>query len=115
MQPAKEPTAADFVLAFKAIAPVHDNHIAILRTHAQAPGRVRTVTQLAEAVGYNGYEAINLQYGLLAKKIGEAMGHSNPNLSVLVEFAAPGAHNNPQWELTLRPAVAQAVSDMGWD
>ncbi len=63
---------------------------------------------------YNGYEAVNLQYGLFAKRVGDALSQSNPNLLVLVEFAAPGSHDNPQWELTLRPAVAQAVSDMGW-
>ena len=34
---------------------------------------------------YNGYEAVNLQYGLLAKRVGDALSQSNPNLLVLAE------------------------------
>jgi len=34
---------------------------------------------------YNWYEAVNLQYGLLAKRVGDALSQSNPNLLVLVE------------------------------
>jgi hypothetical protein len=114
VDPQNEPIAADFVRAFVAISPVHDNHIAILRCHTRAPGRRRTATQLAGAVGYQGYEAINLQYGLLAARVGEALGLQQANLTLLVDFTAPGERGNEQWELILRPAVAQAVAEIGW-
>lgn len=106
--------AADFIRAFMAIAPVHENHIAILRCHARASGRRQTATQLARAVGYQNYGAINLQYGLLAARVGRALGLPDATLNLLVEFTAPGELGNAQWEFVLRPAVAQAIAEMGW-
>jgi hypothetical protein len=109
-----EPIAADFVRAFVALSPVHENHIAILRCHARAPQRRRTATQLAKEVGYQNFNAINLQYGHLAARVGAVLGMTDANISLLVECIEPGQEGNPQWELILRPAVVEAIAEMGW-
>lgn len=114
MKPRYELIVADFVRAFVALSPVHENHIAILRCHARAPDRRRTATQLAREVGYHNYNAVNLQYGHLAARVGAALGMRDASLSLLVEFIEPGQEGNAQWELILRPAVAAAVAEMGW-
>ncbi len=105
---------ADFIRAFLAISPLHENHIAILRCHARAPERTRTAAQLAREVGYPSYSAINLQYGLLAARVGEALGLHDSSLGLLCEFTPPKTHGNEQWELIMRSAVASAVAEMAW-
>jgi hypothetical protein len=114
LKPRYEPIAADFVRAFMILTPVHENHIAILRAHARAPQRRRTATQLAKAIGYRNYNAVNLQYGHLAARVGAVLGLPLANLSLLVEFIEPGQEGNEQWELILRPAVLEAITEMGW-
>lgn len=109
------PTSADFVRAFQQLEPIHENHIAILRHHARGPGRTRTMTELATAAGYADYKPANLQYGLLASRVGAALGLPNTNLSLLVTFTGPDSHGNEHWELTLRPEVAEALAELGWD
>lgn len=114
MGSARAPTADDFLRALREIGPLHENHVAILRHHAQAPDHTMTMAEIAAAVGYNGYKAANLQYGLLAARIGSALNQPGARIGLLVEFTAPNSHGNPHWELTMRPELAQAVADMVW-
>ena len=108
------PTSEEFVRGFRAIAPLHDNHLEMLRTHYRASHQTLTATQLALAVGYDGFRAVNLQYGLLAARLGEAMDLHGANLSLLVKFTAPGEDGNEHWELQLRPEVMLALETLGW-
>ncbi len=55
--------------AIQAVQPIHENHLALLRSHARAAGHTLTATQLAEAVGYQNYGAVNLQYGTFADRL----------------------------------------------
>ena len=43
----------------------------MLRVHAAAKNRTSIARQLAKAAGYQDYRGFNLQYGLLAKRIGK--------------------------------------------
>ncbi len=52
---------------------VPPKHLDLLRVHAGARSRSRSVGQLAEAVGYAHYGAANLQYGIFAHRIGEKL------------------------------------------
>lgn len=112
--PQLTPTTDSYLAGFALIAPLHDNHRALLRANYSARNRTRTATQLSEAVGYENFNAVNLQYGLLAARLGEAMGFKDANLSLIVEFTEPHTHNNEHWTLQLREEVAQALERLGW-
>lgn len=114
MPPRLTPTSLAYAKGFAAIAPLHPNHLALLRVHYGAPNRTRTATQLAEGVGYENFSAVNLQYGLLASRLGEAMEFADADLSLLVEFTEPHTHNNEHWILQMRPEVAAALEKLGW-
>lgn len=63
------PSADDYVRAFMRLT-LTDAWLAMLRAHANAPNRAVYVTDLSEAAGYKTGDAANLQYGLLAEKLG---------------------------------------------
>jgi hypothetical protein len=50
------------------------SHFAMLRAQCRAPGASITATQLAEAAGYENYNAANLQYGTLAFNLAGVLG-----------------------------------------
>ena len=84
-----------------------------LREHAQAPQRTLSARQLAESVGYKGYWVINLRYGLLARRIAEALDRNDAHLRLLVKFIRP---DNPgeEWRLVMRSEFANALKRAGW-
>lgn len=114
MPPQLTPTADAYAVGFARIAPLADSHRALLKSHHAALNRTRTATQLSEAVGYENFNAVNLQYGLLAARLGEAMGFKDANLSLIVEFTEPHTHNNEHWTLEMRAEVAEALERLGW-
>jgi len=72
---------------------------------------------LAEAVGFENYNAVNLQYGLLARQIADQLGielNESVVAGVLVDFVDPGFAANEHYLWVLRPNVAQALEDLGW-
>ncbi len=110
------------VEAYKAVLPgVNQNLIKILIAHYHAPNRTMSATQLANAVGYENYQAINLQYGKLGYEIGIALRYT-PSESyqdgtpiwtwVLATGRDPDGGGD--WEWTLRPELAQALEGLGW-
>lgn len=78
------PTRAEFVKVLRQVSMPRGRQLDFLREHVQSPGRALTARRLARAVGYQSYGGINLQYGLLARRIGDALARSNVNLSLLV-------------------------------
>ena len=56
----------------------------------------------------------NLQYGLLAQRIGEALGRSDANLNLLVEFVEPKSVTNTEYVLVMRSEFADALKQAGW-
>lgn len=87
-----------------------------VRAHLRAPGHASTASQLAEAVGYQNYRAINLHYGILAGDIGHAAGCQLRlvNLSLLVTFIKPTPNTDEDWILEMRPEFAAALEKSGW-
>lgn len=61
--------------AFQAILSegVPENHLALLRAHFAAPDHIATWAQLAAKIGYVNGNAVNLQYGTLARRVGEQL------------------------------------------
>jgi hypothetical protein len=94
----------------------------ILRAHFRAPGHSATARQLAREVGYENFNAINLQYGALAEAIASGLGvKSQPVpegtsvgfwLWALVEWDGKDAEGEQPFKL--RPEVVEALRRMGW-
>ena len=108
------PDAEAFAEAFESLAPLHTNHLELLRAHYSGINHIRTATQLAGLVGYANFNAVNLQYGLLANRVGAALGIRDANLSLLVNFTEPDSHGNELWEWEMRAEVADAMVILGW-
>ena len=112
------PTVAEYVTAFRAVEPeITANQRKMLLVHHAAPARTMSATRLAEAVGYENFNGVNLQYGKLADKVAHQLavdltGHAN--VGILVEFVDPGHAANEHWLWVMRPNVAQAMEDLGW-
>jgi hypothetical protein len=108
------PTRSQFAHALATLPTPGGRQLDFLREHANAPGRVLTARRLADAVGYQNHGGINLQYGLLARRIGEALGRSDVNLSLLVDFVRPKAVTNKEWVMVMHPQFAEALKQAGW-
>jgi hypothetical protein len=108
----QNPTQAEFAHALRGISVPHGRQLDFLREHAQAYQRRLTARQLAESVGYKSYRAINLQYGLLARRIAEALDKNDAHLGLLVKFD----QENPreEWRLEMRSDFARALKRVGW-
>jgi hypothetical protein len=109
----EKPTQAEFAYALRGIPVPQGRQLDFLREHAQAYQRRLSARQLAESAGYKGYRGINLQYGLLARRIAEALDRSDAHLRLLVEFIPP---ENPgvEWRLVMRAEFANALKQAGW-
>jgi hypothetical protein len=55
----------DCIRAFEQVRAegIPNKHIALLQAHFESPNHTATWRQLAERVGYPGYQTVNLQYG----------------------------------------------------
>ena len=88
------PSVSDYVAAFRAIEPrITAKQRQMLVAHHAAPARVISARRLAQDVGFEDYQAVNLQYGLLAREIARELeldlGHY-VQAGVLVDFVDPG-------------------------
>ena len=112
------PTVAEYVTAFRAIEPeITDKQHELLRLHHAAPARTMSATRLAEQVGFEAFNAVNLQYGLLGDRVAHELavdlsGHAA--VGILVEFVDPGHAANEHWLWVMRANVAQALEDLEW-
>lgn len=99
-------------------------YLDLLRAHYRAPDHTITAGELAEAVGYAGWTAANLQYGRFAGAIAEKLGYrrgqlegvgvaNTPDVAVLVAFGGGGPiGEHITWRLL--PPVVRALEDMRW-
>ena len=106
------PTAAEFQRALRDIRPLAPHHVRLLRAHYMAPGHTATATELAVAVGYDGYTAVNLHYGKFAVRVCEALGVP-PDFNVLLASALPGEPDG-HLQLVLAPALVEALHELCW-
>jgi len=103
-----------FKRALELIGPPGGQQLRFLQAHYSSPGRASTATNLALAAGYKNFNALNLQYGTLARRIGEALGESEPTLGLLLEFNEPFSITNEHWILSMKPEFADALRELGW-
>jgi predicted HNH restriction endonuclease len=96
----------DFVKAFEAIKPTQ-RQWQMLNAHVSRPNYDISASEMAEAMGYQSFEAANSQYGTFARKFCEHFGLVlKTNLLVLVEFYKSQS-NEFIW--VLRPSVIRAI------
>jgi predicted HNH restriction endonuclease len=94
----------------------------ILRAFCGAPSNILTATKLAEVVGLSSWNESNLRFGMLAQRIGKALGYRpttrKDGSTRWWESAALGSTAdetdaaNFQW--TLRPELVDALRRMRW-
>ncbi len=102
------PTVDAFVDALQSLRPLAKHHREILAHHYNAPEHTATATQLADAMGYENYRAINLHYGKFSVLLCEKLG-LKPSFMVFLAGAEPNDENG-QLDLVLRPELADAIN-----
>jgi hypothetical protein len=111
------PKAEDFAAAFDVIADdIRPNLRKLLLAHHHSPKRTSTAAKLAKAAGYKSWSSANLQYGKLARQVGEVLSFRPSDeyaIAVLVTWkgkSQPSEH----LKLIMRPQVAKALEKLGW-
>ena len=94
-----------------------EKHRELLAAHFAAPRHTRTYSQLATDVGYATYGAVNLQYGILARRVAAGLGvFERPSEgfwgAVLVEWT--GDYDPSGSRFRLRPTVVGALESLGF-
>jgi hypothetical protein len=107
-------TKTEYKRALELIGEPGGRQLRFLQAHYSSPGRASTASNLARAAGYKNFNALNLQYGTLARRIGEALGVYDARLDFLLEFNEPASLTNEHWILSMRPAFADALRELGW-
>ena len=109
------PSIAEYVAAFQKIeSQMTENQRKMLEIHAVSPCYMITARELAQAIGYLDYEAVNAQYGRLGSMVADAMGIGFRGVSMLVILARPGTATNEEWNWVMRTNVIQALETLGW-
>ena len=116
---ANSPNATQLEHAIRSLDTPGGRQRDFLQKHYRAPGRALTMTRLAQAARYKSYRGANLQYGLLANRIGKALGNRTPSILLLVDVLPPEGKDprsisNAEWILVMRPAFATALRRVGW-
>ena len=95
---------------------MHEKEFEMLRAHYYAPNRTITSTQLAQAVGYKHFSTACFQYGGLASKLCDILGHpaGATKLYLIVSFIDRDAKAKAHGSWIMRPQVAQALKELGW-
>lgn len=95
----------------------------MLKAQFSMPNHTITATQLAEAVGYQNYNATNLQYGTLDKEISGILGYEPPKRrnGEPIWFWILSSGNEASdttmdghYEFVMRPELAKALKTMKW-
>jgi hypothetical protein len=108
------PTTTEFLRALRAMPAPSPKMQRLLRAHAKAPHGVSIARNLARDAGYKNWRGMNLQYGLLGKRIARKLGVSPAGLALLAEFIRPGDVKNKEWLLLMKPEFATAVKRASW-
>jgi hypothetical protein len=123
------PSAIEYAEAFARLGRLPPSYEAMLDAHLAAPDYSITATQLAEAAGFENYNAANLHYGKLGEMLSRELGWLPPKrdngdyIWTAVIAGWPGepslaeldramqradATNHFEWQM--RPQVVQALS-----
>lgn len=126
------PTVEEYEYALSALRDeLSRDHLAMLKAHCEARAdhtsgefedRTMSAEQLAEAAHHDGYDAANLHYGLLGRRVAELLDYPPPlseerGEPLWIDVLAIGKRSDQGrggWNWTLRPEVALALERLGW-
>ena len=112
----------------KALLSVRDSslpqaHLSMLQAQCQTHDHSITATKLAEAAGYENFNAANLQYGTLASKVAKHIGFTpelrkdgSPHWWTTLSYANIGITDpdSGHFLFIMRPELVQALKEMKW-
>ncbi len=114
----------------KALLKVRDNgkirntkFLDMLRAQYSAENHAITATRLAEAAGYENYNAANLQYGTLGHEIADALNYQPPKRKNgepmwfwTISSGKDVSEKNidGHYEFVMRPELVAALEEMKW-
>ena len=89
--------------------------VQLLLNHYAAKNHTATAGQLAQSVGYKGYQGTNIQYGKLATTLCYELGRevNSDAVYILLTTDTPRAKGIDR-PLTLRSEVVKAIEELGW-
>jgi hypothetical protein len=115
------PSVAEYKKALTALqSTLHPNHRLLLKFHFRSHRHTATATHLAKLIAYRGgHRAINLQYGKLGKRIGDALGSSyrppkGAQASYSIATFIPPDEDHPDWEWKMHGVLAEALRELKW-
>ena len=94
---------------FESLAP---NQLAMLRIQYEAPNRTMTTPQLARAVGWANYNAVNLHYGKMGQKLRDAIPVKPRSVDFIPSgwyVLSDGKNSSQGFQWILRDEVALAL------
>ncbi|WP_018436861.1 HNH endonuclease [Paraburkholderia atlantica] len=104
----------DFVAAFENVAPrATDRQLSMLYGHAAAADAMLSMQAIAVLGGYDDYSAANIQYGKLGRLFAEHLNITGLDNFTNVLAEAGHADVNGHWQWRLRPALVEALTDLG--
>lgn len=95
----------------------------MLKVQYAMPDHTITATQMAEAVGFQNYNATNLQYGTLGKEISGYLNYEPPKRAngepIWFWVLSSGNQASDEtmdghYEFVMRPELSQALQTMKW-
>jgi predicted HNH restriction endonuclease len=114
----------------KALLKVRDNgkirntkFLDMLRAQYSAENHTITATRLAEAAGYENYNAANLQYGTLGHEIADVLNYEPPKRkngepmwfwTISSGKDASEKNIDGHYEFIMRPELVAALEEMKW-
>jgi|SRR5450830_213501 len=100
-----------------------DGHLVLLRAQGHSPNGTITSTKLAEAAGYENYNAANLQYGTLAFNLAGFLRYNPPKRKdgspmwwTTLSYSVNGnaEPETGQFQFIMRPELLAALREMRW-
>lgn len=95
----------------------------LLKAQYESEGHTTTATLMAEAVGYANYNAVNLQYGTMARVVAEYLGYLPPKrangermwwCTLSDGNDASDSTIDGHFEFVMRPELATALEELHW-
>ena len=112
------PSVQDYEQSFRAVeGKITSNQRKMLEFHHSQPARTVSATKLADHIGWSGYGAVNVQYGILAHAICRELRidlGDDVKVGILVDFAYPHQAANDQFLWVMRERVAISLEELGW-
>ncbi|AKO52525.1 hypothetical protein ABA45_08930 [Marinobacter psychrophilus] len=97
-------------------------YLDLLKAQYSSPNHTITATKLAQAVGYENYNAANLQYGSLGHELAEVLGYKPPERNngepmwfwTISTGSEAESDSAGHYEFAMRLELVQALEGMKW-